>query len=435
MLARIKKKLLRNEFLKSLAVLMTGTLIAQIIGYLLAPVITRLYTPAEMGEFGMFQRVTVLIATIATARYEHALPLPKKDNHAFFLFRFALKITGITLILTMLIGIAYGAVKQKGFDYFFLIAFLLVCILGLVFFNLGTNWSIRKKYFKKISMAKMTQSITLNGLRVAFGSFQLGSAGLILAYGISFITSALYFMKDFTIQNGLVQRKLANIKTTIISRRYKDFPIANLPLALSDYVRDVLVALILIEFFSESLFGAFDHSYRMLRIPVMLIGASLSHVFFSRISSYKSEGKLIFPLFRNVIRTLSLLSIIPFVVIYFFGAPIFEFVFGDLWRLSGELSEIMAPWLMLNFIVSPLSTIPLVFGKQKSFLAIGIFSSSLQIMGFLLIPYILGNSDINIILMFHSVTWAQVLMALLTIYYLYTIVKRHDANIMKGNIE
>ena len=108
MLNRIKKKLTGNDFLKSLAVLMTGTLVAQIIGYLLAPVITRLYTPAEMGEFGIFQRVTVLLATIATARYEYALPLPKKDKHAFILFRFASKISLITISLCLAIGIVFA---------------------------------------------------------------------------------------------------------------------------------------------------------------------------------------------------------------------------------------------------------------------------------------------------------------------------------------
>jgi O-antigen/teichoic acid export membrane protein len=202
--------------------------------------------------------------------------------------------------------------------------------------------------------------------------------------------------------------------------------LANLPLALSDYIRDVLVAIILIEFFSESLFGAFDHSYRMLRIPVMLIGASLSHVFFSRISSYKTEGKLIYPLFRKVLISLSLLSILPFLIIYFFGAPLFAFVFGAEWRFSGELSEIMAPWLMLNFIVSPLSTIPLVFDKQKAYLIIGLIGSLLQILGFVLIPVALGHQESNVVIMFHCVTWAQVFMAAVTIYFLFGIVKKHD---------
>ena len=93
MLKRLKKRISSSDFLKSLAVLITGTIIAQSIGYLLAPIITRLYTPEEMGEFAIFQRIVVLIATLATARYEFSLPLPKKDKHAFELFRFSIKIT------------------------------------------------------------------------------------------------------------------------------------------------------------------------------------------------------------------------------------------------------------------------------------------------------------------------------------------------------
>jgi O-antigen/teichoic acid export membrane protein len=174
MLNRLKNKIIANDFLKSLAVLMTGTLIAQIIGYMLAPIITRLYTPAEMGEFGMFQRVAVLIATIATARYEYALPLPKKDHHAFILFRFALKISLITILLFLSGGVGFALMKGKGVDFYLLLMLLIISVFSLAFFNLGTNWSIRKKYFKKISLSKMSNSITLNSSRVVFWFFKLG---------------------------------------------------------------------------------------------------------------------------------------------------------------------------------------------------------------------------------------------------------------------
>ena len=57
MLNGLKKRISSSDFLKSLAVLMTGTIIAQSIGYIVAPVITRLYTPEEIGEFAFFQRI------------------------------------------------------------------------------------------------------------------------------------------------------------------------------------------------------------------------------------------------------------------------------------------------------------------------------------------------------------------------------------------
>ena len=120
--------------------------------------------------------------------------------------------------------------------------------------------------------------------------------------------------------------------------------------------------------------------------------------------------------------------IIPFAVIYFFGTELFTFVFGDQWMISGRLSEIMAPWLMLNFIVTPLSTIPLVFNKQKSFFLISLLTSGLQVAGFLILPYLLIKNDTQLFLVFELVTWSQVVMNLLILYYLYNVVKRQKLN-------
>ena len=75
-----------------------------------------------------------------------------------------------------------------------------------------------------------------------------------------------------------------------------------------------------------------------------------------------------------------------FTLIFFFGGDLFAFVFGEEWYQSGKLSEIMAPWLMLNFVLSPLSTIPLVLNKQGTFFLLGLSASLLQLAGFLFLP-------------------------------------------------
>jgi O-antigen/teichoic acid export membrane protein len=223
--------------------------------------------------------------------------------------------------------------------------------------------------------------------------------------------------------------KISKQKGYLIIREYKDFPLANLPHALSDNLRDLLVAFIIIDLFSENMFGSFDHSFRMLRIPIMIIGASMSQVFFNRISEYKKQAIQIYPLFKKLLITLILLSIVPFSIIYLFGGELFSFVFGDEWYLSGKLSEIMAPWLMLNFILSPLSTIPLVFNKQKQFFILGLIASILQLGGFFILPKLFNSYPDKIFYVFSIVSWLQVILSILIIYYLSTIVKRHDSRI------
>jgi len=429
MLKRLRQRISESDFLKSLAILMTGTIIAQAIGYLLAPVITRIFTPEEMGEFGVFQRLTTFIATIATARYEFALPLPKKDKHAFLLFRFVLRLVIITVLLTLIGGLIYGIILDKDFDYYILVLSLVCGVSFLVFFNLGTNWAIRLKEFRKISLSKMSNSLSLNGLRVIFGLLGTGTIGLIFSFVISLFIGSLHFIKDFFTRNKLPKTKISKQKGFVLLKKYKDFPIANLPHALSDNLRDLLVAFVIIDLFSENLFGSFDHSFRMLRLPIMIVGASMSQVFFNRISDYKKQSRRIYPIFKKLLITLTLLSIVPFTVIYLFGGEIFSFVFGNKWLLSGKLSEIMAPWLMINFILSPISTIPLVFNKQKQFFILGLIASILQLAGFFILPKIFNSNSNQIFYVFSIVSWLQVVMSIFIVYYLFTIVKRYDATL------
>ncbi len=426
MLKGLKKRIYSSDFLKSLAVLMTGTIIAQSIGYLVAPVITRLYTPEEIGEFAFFQRIVILIATLATARYELALPLPKKNQQAFQLFRFSMKLTLISTFLSTVAALLYGLMNDCSNNFYLLIITGVVSVFAIAFFNLGTNWAIRMKSFKRISFSKMTNSLSQNGLRVLFGLLGWGYLGLVVSFVMSFIIGATHFIADFFKWKKTMPLNPENKKDITVAREYKNFPFASLPHALTDTLRDVLVAFVIIDLFSEGVFGSFDHSYRMLRLPIMIIGVSMSQVFFNRASELKNQGQKILPIFSKLVITLGLISIVPFTLIFFFGGDLFAFVFGEEWYQSGKLSEIMAPWLMLNFVLSPLSTIPLVLNKQGTFFLLGLSASLLQLAGFLFLPCALGYCEGELFNIFNIVTWSQVLMSILILIYLFTIVRKHD---------
>ena len=420
------KNMKNSDFIKSLTVLLTGTLIAQFIGYALAPVISRQFSPTEMGEFGMFQRWVVLLATIATARYEFSLPLPKRDEHSFQLYRLALFSTMVTLGITLVGFLVYGLYIEKAVGFALWALVLVFSTAALVFFNLGTNWAIRHKEFKRISFSKMTNSLSLNISRVLSGFFHMGKWGLFLSFLLSLLVGAAHFLKDFFHWNKKQTTSLSKKKMMSLARTYKDFPLINLPHALSDNLREVLVALLIIEVFSEQIFGSFDHTFRMLRLPVMIIGTSISQILFNRISSYRLEKKMLMPIVVKVFLSLSILSLIPFSIVYFYGQPLFVFVFGEQWQESGRLSEIMAPWLMLNFVSSPLTIIPLVLEQQKKFFFIGISASIFQVLGFLVLPMLLNEYKDGMYMVFQIITWSQVAIGLITVMFIFSIIQKED---------
>jgi O-antigen/teichoic acid export membrane protein len=272
----------------------------------------------------------------------------------------------------------------------------------------------------------MTNSLGLNISRVLSGFFHMGKWGLFLSFFLSLIIGAAHFLKDFFHWNKKPTTSLSKKKMMSLARTYKDFPLINLPHALSDNLREVLVALIIIEVFSEQIFGSFDHTFRMLRLPVMIIGTSISQILFNRISSYRLEKKMLMPIVVKVFLSLTVLSLIPFSIVYFYGQPLFVFVFGEQWQESGRLSEIMAPWLMLNFVSSPLTIIPLVLEKQKTFFFIGISASILQVLGFLVLPAFFMEYKDGMYRVFQIITLSQVAVALLTVLFIFSIIQKED---------
>ena len=110
----------------------------------------------------------------------------------------------------------------------------------------GFSDAVYKTSKGKISLSKMSNSLSLNGLRVFFGLIGTGSIGLIISFVISLFIGSLHFVKDFISRNKLPKTKIAKQKGYLMVREYNDFPLANLPHALSDNLRDLLVAFIII---------------------------------------------------------------------------------------------------------------------------------------------------------------------------------------------
>lgn len=54
------------------------------------------------------------------------------------------------------------------------------------------------------------------------------------------------------------------------------------------------------------------------------------------------------------------------------GPDIFALFFGEQWQQAGEFARWMAPWLFLNLVYSPISTLFAVMERQKQVLALQI---------------------------------------------------------------
>ena len=377
-----KKLAIKSDFLKYILVLMSGTMIAQLINLALNIVLFKhFYDTVDSAEFGLFSRIVGVTAAVATARYEFAMPIAKADVHSFRLYRLSLRlafissgVTGLVVVIPMLLQ---GNVSDALFYGMIPLGMFLTA-----YYSIGTNWAIRNRQFRSISLSKVTSSGIGGLMKLGFGWLNVGYIGLIIGTIGGLIISNVWFFRNYRTANKQFDVKSKSPRSRLLAGEYKQFPIVNLPHTLMDAGRDLLVAILIVQLFTKADFGLFNMSYSMLRMPLMLAGLAISQVFFQRCSEKFNNGEDILPLVLKSVKMLVLISIVPFAFIFFFGDELFVWIFSEEWRGSGEYSQIMAPWFMLNFIASPISFLPLILKRQQEFFKMAMVGTSAMILGF-----------------------------------------------------
>jgi teichuronic acid exporter len=405
---------LKSDIVKYVAVLMSGTIIAQVINLVFNIVLFRYYYDAvDNAGFSMFARIVGVGSALATARYDLAIPIAKADVHSFRLYRLSLRIALIASLVTALIML-FPMLFSGDFNEVLFFVLIPFGVFLTAYYNIGTNWAIRKRLFRSISFSKVANVSFGGSIKLLFGWLGFGYIGLVIGTVAGLVVSNSWFAVTYRKASKLFTVKARSPRTRVLAKKYDEFPRVNLPHAMMDVGRDLVVAVLLVQLFSEFEYGSYEHSYRMLRMPLMLAGLAISQVFFQRSAERFNNGENILPMVLKAVKVLTLISVIPFGLIFFFGDDLFAWVFTEKWRGAGEYSQIMAPWFMLNFIASPISFLPLIIKKQKQFFYMAIYSAIAMIIGFW-VPMTFFNASIETTLWIVSI--AQVA------YYLFVIFK------------
>ena len=347
---------------------MTGTAIAQAIPILISPVLSRLYTPDDFGILALFMSFAAIISVIITGRYELAIMLPAKEKDAGNLLALSLLFTIIGSLITLIIVLIFKSqiaffFEEPNIEKWLFLLPVVIFFAGI--FQSFNYWSIRHKSFKLNSTAKISQSVTMSTTNLAMGFAGTGSIGLISGYIFGQIASALVLgWKVLTHPKSLLGQ--TSIKgLTDNAKRYRNFPKINAPHAFIDSLQNNGIVYLIMYFFSKAVLGSYSFAFRVLKAPVGLVGNAIYQVFYQKATQELKTGKNIQPLVVKIYRNLFFIGLPVFSVLFFFIRPIFVFVFGEEWETSGEIAQILIPWIFLNFIANPVSSLTVIMNKQK----------------------------------------------------------------------
>ena len=157
----------RGSFSHNVLLMFVGTFLGQLTSVILAPILTRIYSPEMFGVLGAFTALASILSVIAALRYEMALPLAKTPEDAINL----LAICGLALFATTGIGFfVIYALPERFFGNFYEFRFLLpVGFFCIGAYQVMVYYATQQGSFHTISRTKIYQGLAGPTSQIALG--------------------------------------------------------------------------------------------------------------------------------------------------------------------------------------------------------------------------------------------------------------------------
>ncbi len=380
--ATLKARLQGSGFFASAAKLATGAGIAQLIGMATAPLLTRIYGAANLGLYATFMGVAGSLASVASLRYEQALMLPEERREADALWTLA---GGILLIASLLCipGLFFslrkgwmGALADLGGWLWLLPVLCGITALGAM----AAVWANRMRCYNLLSISRGGNALTVALISVGLGwCFGATTGWMILANlaGQAVLVTVLW---GGTARRGMgphAVMKRESVKA--MARQYRQFPFFNLPITAVDQVTGALPILVFTSQFGKGWAGILSIAFQTLRLPLVFVGSAVAQVFYERSSRLKNDPAALRSLTLRTCTVLGSVALVPVLVLVPFGPQLFGWVFGHGFTASGELARLLAVSTGLTLIVSPISMLPSVLGRQHQHLWFSLLSTILRV--------------------------------------------------------
>jgi len=359
----------RAEAIRHATVLVGGTAAGQAIALIATPVLTRLYSPAEFGLLALVIGFLNVAGVIVTLRYE--LPVPSATTA-----RGADRIVTLALIAAVPGSIAaaivlYSLIRWNVLSYAVLPWWTPLAaapmLLAAAAFTVSRAWAIRAHRFGDVSRLLIAQgsgrAVVPIVWRIGIGG---GLAGLLAGEIVGRLVGCGRLLRIAwpRLRPWLRTSRVKHLWSE--ARRNWQMPIIAVPSALLDVLGISLPSILLANEFGTKEAGLFLLVQRLIFLPITLVGASAADVFHVRIAAVlradptRVRGAVL--ALAGRLLTGGALCMLPVAML---APKVLPFVLGHAWSEAGSLMVMLVPWSIATLVVSPVSRLLVVVGKNQ----------------------------------------------------------------------
>lgn len=362
-----------GEYDKDIFKVFSGTVVAQAIAFLITPFIAKQYGPAEYGIYAGFLATISILSVLSTGKYELAIMLPENKKEVEVLMElsnwinlFVCLIIALFMILCPIdfLNSLFG-LKSSSRLLFLIVPFGTYLLAAFQVFN---YWLVREKKYSVLSFNKILRSVLFGLFAISFGYLWPKALFLASALTLSHFFSNIFLrlkLKGLNLNSQLILTSEKRAAFMKIGKIYRRFPIYILPAELMNVVCAQLPVFVFLWIFNPKDSGYFSFILTLLNVPISLFAGAILDVFKEKASRDYRETGSCREVYLNTLKKMLMISVFPFIFIWFLGNDIIIFLFGEQWSGAGKFLNILLFMFLLKFISSPLSFIFYIVNKQR----------------------------------------------------------------------
>lgn len=345
------KRLDRRQYFQQFLVLFTGTSVSQVFNFLSYPLLTRVYSPADFGYFGIFIAVSAIPGAIACGRFELAIvTAPHSGRRAMLWLCWSLALF-VSLVATLMVSLYWWCINMPDLGLLAPLLFTAIVLTGVT--NATTVYLIRHDAFQVTSASVVLRTATTVILQVSIALTWHSPIGLIIGFCFGLFVQALLLVSSAK-KHGIGKHHIGQMRAMF--RRFRLQVSVDIP-------GSVLAALTvnLIPFFLQFLYGTDANGFyllgqRIAALPLQLFNDSISQVYFQRAARAKDERGEFWSDFRFTLFYSGLLSLGILAGLELLAKPVMVLYLGAKWEMAGKILVILAPMLAIRSVTMSLAT-------------------------------------------------------------------------------
>lgn len=394
-----------NDLAKNSAILLSANVVAQAVGLLVYPILSRLYLPEDFGLLNLFLSLGGILVILSSLELQYAIVLPSDERKAVAVWQNGMfSVLAFTLIL--LLSSFFAPAIASLFDapkFAFWYRLLPAYVLFSATWNLLNYYYTRERAFTAVSSYQFSLSLFSAGGKLAFGLLGLTACGLILPSILAPLLALLVSFGVFSYSryspNTVLSRSfpspflvLSADSTETLPRHYRDITPAERRQAWSDYVdfpkfylpKSLLnmLALQLPVLWFTPVFGSTAVGYWGMAVllsftPIQLITRTLYQVLYQRVSAAVNDRTSIASYFRLCLLLVVSVGLPIAGLLYFILPWLVTILLGPGWEPVAEIIRWLLPTILVSLFVSSMGFVIAVFSRQRT----GLFFECLLALG------------------------------------------------------